>query len=135
MPKAYSPRAPARRLAACPRTPNCVTTDDGRPEQRMEAIPYRDPKAARARLRMVLRDLPRTRIVEDGLEAGRGGGYLHAEVRSALFHFVDDVEFVFDDPAGRLHFRSASRLGRSDFGVNRRRMEAIRQVFLAGGGP
>jgi len=100
----------------------------------MEAIPYRDPREARARLRAILRELPRTRIVEDDLEVGPGSGYLHAEVRSALFHFVDDVEFVFDDWAGRLHFRSASRLGRSDFGVNRRRMEAIRRSFLAGEG-
>ncbi len=95
----------------------------------MEPFPYRDPAAARARLRALLRELPRTRIVEDDLE---GGGYLRAEVRSAVFRFVDDLEFAFDDAAGRLHFRSASRLGRSDFGVNRERMAAIRRGFLGG---
>jgi uncharacterized protein (DUF1499 family) len=121
---------PAARLKPCPRTPNCVATaDGGRPGQRLEPIPYRDPAAARARLRAILRELPRTRIVEDDLQRG---GYLHAEARSQIFRFVDDVEFVFDDGAGRLHFRSASRLGRSDFGVNRRRMEAIRRAFLEG---
>jgi uncharacterized protein (DUF1499 family) len=122
---------PAARLKPCPRTPNCVATGPGgRPGQRMEPIPYRDPAAARARLRAVLGELPRTRIVEDDLE---GSGYLRAEARSALFRFVDDLEFAFEDGAGRLHFRSASRLGRSDFGVNRRRMEAIRRAFEEGG--
>ena len=122
--------SPADRLKPCPRTPNCVATGPGgRPEQRMDPIPYRDGARARARLRAILRELPRTRIVLDDLDRS---GYLHAEVRSALFRFVDDVEFAFDDGAGRLCFRSASRLGRSDFGVNRRRMEAIRRALEAG---
>ncbi len=121
---------PAPPLKPCPGTPNCVSTGaGGRPDQRMEAIPYRDPRAARARLRGVLAGLPRTRIVEDDLD---GRGYLRAEARSLIFRFVDDVEFAFDDAAGRLHFRCASRLGRSDFGVNRRRMDKIRAGFLAG---
>jgi uncharacterized protein (DUF1499 family) len=97
----------------------------------MEPIPYADGTAARARLRTVLRELPRTRIVLDDLD---GSGYLHAEVRSALFRFVDDVELAFDDGRGQLHFRSASRLGRSDFGVNRRRMEAIRHAMTLDAG-
>jgi len=128
-----SPRpSPQDRLAPCPRTPNCVSTGaGGRPGQRMEPIPYRDAAAARARLRAVLRELPRTRVVLDDLDHGF---YLHAEVRSALFRFVDDVEFAFDDGSGQLHFRSASRLGRSDFGVNRRRMEAIRRAMAPGAG-
>lgn len=129
-----TPATPAARLRPCPATPNCVATGGrgGRPGQAMEPIPYRDPRAARARLRAILAELPRTRIVTDDLDLDprQGGGYLHAEVRSPLLRFVDDVEFAFDDAAGRLHFRSASRLGRSDFGVNRRRMEALRRAFL-----
>jgi uncharacterized protein (DUF1499 family) len=46
---------------------------------------------------------------------------------------VDDVHFLFDDAAKEIHFRSASRLGRSDFGVNRKRMEEIRRGFLEAG--
>jgi uncharacterized protein (DUF1499 family) len=52
--------------------------------------------------------------------------YLYAEVRSKLMGFVDDVEFTHDDKAGLIHVRSASRLGRRDFGVNRARVEALR---------
>jgi len=52
--------------------------------------------------------------------------YLYAEFRSKLLGFVDDVEFTHDDKAGVIHVRSASRLGRRDFGVNRARVEALR---------
>jgi uncharacterized protein (DUF1499 family) len=54
------------------------------------------------------------------------GNYLYAEFKSKLMGFVDDVEFTYDDKAGVLHARSASRLGRRDYGVNRARVEALR---------
>jgi uncharacterized protein (DUF1499 family) len=53
--------------------------------------------------------------------------YLYAEYRSKLMGFVDDVEFVYDEAAGQIHVRSASRLGRRDFGVNRARAESLRR--------
>ncbi len=122
-----NPSSPAGRLAPCPRTPNCVSTQA--PEgssKRMDPIPYAgSQEQARAKLVGVLRNHPRTRIVREE------PGYLKAECRSAIFRFVDDVEFVFDDEAKRIHFRSASRLGRSDFGVNRKRMEEISAAFRA----
>jgi uncharacterized protein (DUF1499 family) len=54
------------------------------------------------------------------------GNYLYAEFRSKLMGFVDDVEFTHDEKTGVLHVRSASRLGRRDFGVNRARVEQLR---------
>ena len=115
-----------RDLPACPPTPNCVSTQAERTRQRMEPIPYTGPlSAARERMRRVLQSLPRTTIVEEGPDL------LRAESRSLLFRFVDDVEIRFDDAAKLVHFRSASRVGRSDFGVNRQRMENVRQAFLA----
>ena len=57
--------------------------------------------------------------------------YLHAEFRSLIFRFVDDLELLVDPVAGVIDVRSASRLGRSDFGVNRRRVEELRRRFLA----
>jgi uncharacterized protein (DUF1499 family) len=81
--------------------------------------------AARERLLRVLRAYPRTTIVQEGPAS------LKAECRSRVFRFVDDVDFVLDDQAKTIHFRSASRLGRRDFGVNRLRMEEIRRRFLA----
>jgi len=91
----------------------------------MDPIPYTGPlREARARMLAVLEALPRTRIVEEGPDV------LRAECHSLVFHFVDDVEVRFDDRAKLIHYRSASRLGRSDFGVNRDRMEQVRKAFL-----
>jgi uncharacterized protein (DUF1499 family) len=115
------------RLSPCPRTPNCVSTlaAPGHP-QHMDPIPYQGAQeAARQRLLAVLRGLPRTRIVAEEPD------YLRAECRSRVFRFVDDLELVLDDEAKVIHFRSAARLGRRDFGVNRERMERIRRGFLA----
>lgn len=113
-------------LPPCPRTPNCVSTQTDRPAQRMEPIPYQGALAdAHERMLGVLRARPRTRIVKEGPVL------IQAECRSLLFRFVDDVEIRFDDAAKRIHFRSASRLGQRDFGVNRKRMEEIRAAFLA----
>jgi uncharacterized protein (DUF1499 family) len=55
--------------------------------------------------------------------------YIHAEFTSAFFRFVDDVEFYFDSEAKIIHMRSASRIGYSDFGVNRERLEKVRSLF------
>jgi uncharacterized protein (DUF1499 family) len=52
--------------------------------------------------------------------------YLHYEFTSLLLRFVDDVEFLFDDETKTIHFRSASRTGYGDLGVNRKRMEQVR---------
>ncbi|MBB5272207.1 DUF1499 domain-containing protein [Quisquiliibacterium transsilvanicum] len=79
-----------------------------------------DPRASFAELRRLVADWPGARI------AGETPGYLHAEFRTPLMRFVDDVEFLLDAPAGVIHVRSASRLGRRDFGANRKRVEAIR---------
>ena len=78
---------------------------------------------AMQRIKDLVAKMPRTKIVtvEDN--------YLHVEFRSALFRFVDDVEFLIDSESQIIHFRSASRVGHSDFGVNRGRMEQIRKAF------
>ena len=100
------------RLAPCPNTPNCVSSQAG-DAHRMDPIPYDgDPDEALARLRTVLALRPRTLVVE---EKGR---LPRAECVSLLFRFVDDVEFVLDRDAKVIHFRSASRVGRYDLGVN-----------------
>ena len=54
--------------------------------------------------------------------------YLHYEFTSLLLRFVDDVEFLFDEATKTVHFRSASRTGYSDLGVNRRRMEQMQAL-------
>jgi uncharacterized protein (DUF1499 family) len=111
-------------LAPCSDTPNCVSSQATDDAHRMAPILFDgDTDEATARLKAVLAARPRTTIVS------ADGNYLHAECASLLFRFVDDVEFLVDPDAKVIHFRSASRVGRSDFGVNRKRMEEIRKDF------
>jgi uncharacterized protein (DUF1499 family) len=112
------------RLAPCPGSPNCVSSqaDDG--AHRVAPLTFAgEPAEAWARLRAVLGGMPRTRVVT-ATET-----YLHAECASRVFRFVDDVEFLLDRDARVIHVRSGSRAGHSDLGVNRRRVEAIRQAM------
>ena len=86
-----------------------------------------EPGPAWTRLLVVLRGWPRTVI------ASEASGYLHMETTSPLMGFVDDTEFLVDAAAGVIHVRAASRLGASDLGVNRRRVEAIREAYSVAG--
>ena len=70
----------------------------------------------------IINSMPRTQISMDN------ENFIHVEFTSKIFQFVDDVEFYFESP-GTIHFRSASRVGHSDMGVNRERMEEIRHLF------
>jgi uncharacterized protein (DUF1499 family) len=115
-------------LAPCPDSPNCVNTQApaGDTEHAIAPLNYTGTvDEAKTRLRAVIASMPRTKIVTDE------GNYLHAEYTSLIFRFVDDVEFVFDDATKTIQFRSASRVGRGDMGVNRNRMEEIRTKFSA----
>jgi uncharacterized protein (DUF1499 family) len=112
----------AGRLAPCPGSPNCVSSQ-ATDEQRVEPLPYAgDAAPARARLLEVLNSMDRARVVQSTDD------YVHVEFRSAVFGFVDDVEFYFSPP-GIIQVRSASRIGYYDFGVNRERVETLRARF------
>jgi uncharacterized protein (DUF1499 family) len=115
-----------KRLAPCPDTPNCVSTyavDEIHAIAPMRYVGSRD--AAKARLLDIIEAMPRSMLVE------KSEDYLRVEFRTRIFRFVDDVEFLIDDDDKLIHYRAAARLGRSDLGVNRRRMERIHQAFLA----
>ena len=113
----------AGRLEPCPDTPNCVSSQANGSAHVAPLAFSDDPNAAFARLQSLLQQLPRVRIT------GVAAGYLRAEAASRVFGFVDDVEFQLD-PANRVvHVRSAARLGYSDFGVNRKRIETLRARF------
>jgi uncharacterized protein (DUF1499 family) len=123
---ALLPMTAARQDLSCPATPNCVSTEAAHDAQRMPAVPFTDGlAAAQARARTALLAEPRTRIVRDE------PGLLEAESTSFLFRFVDDVRLVIDAEAGVIRFRSASRVGRSDLGVNRKRMSRISERLTA----
>ena len=118
----------AGRLAPCPGSPNCVSSQ-ATDEQRVEPLRYDgDAAPARTRLLEVLNGMERARVVQSTDD------YVHVEFRSAVFGFVDDVEFYFSPP-GIIQVRSASRTGYYDFGVNRERIETISARFAAPSNP
>lgn len=110
------------RLSACPASPNCVSSQASDERHRIAPLAFTgDPDAAFARLKTVLAQRKDTSVVEER------PGYLRVELRTTLF--VDDGEFLLDREERVVHVRSASRLGYSDLGKNRSRMEDIRRAF------
>lgn len=114
-------------LSPCPSSPNCVVSQ-GNPDAEHGIAPLvysGDAPSALAKLESVIQAMPRTAIIN------KTDTYLYAEFTSKLMGYVDDVEFYLDPEASVIHVRSASRLGQSDLGVNRKRVEEIREAFSA----
>ncbi|MEH2231130.1 MAG: DUF1499 domain-containing protein [Nostoc sp.] len=108
-------------LSSCPASDNCVVSQNADEKHAIDPIPYHvDRNAAREILLKVIGVVPRTEIVE------QTDNYIHALSKSRIFQFVDDVEFYLPPNESVIHLRSASRVGESDLGVNRRRAEQIR---------
>jgi uncharacterized protein (DUF1499 family) len=115
------------RLAPCPTSPNCVSSqapaEDA--EHHVAPLPFPpsvqgDPARAWEALERAVRALERTTVVTVR------PNYLHAEASTALLGFIDDLECLLDGAARVIHVRSASRVGYSDLGVNRKRVETLR---------
>lgn len=112
------------RLTPCPNSPNCVSTQATDEQHRIEPIAYEGETAVAHQkiLTLLANDTSYTLISQTPT-------YIHAEARSNLWRFIDDVEFFFDEADGLIHFRSASRLGYGDAGANRQRLEELRTAF------
>ena len=94
------------KFAPCPESPNCVSTQSPAEDKEHSIAP-----------------MPRTTILNND------GNYIQTEMRTALMGYVDDVEFFIDAATQTIQFRSASRIGYGDMGMNRKRMEEIRGKF------
>jgi uncharacterized protein (DUF1499 family) len=111
------------RLAPCPGSPNCVSSQTKGGYHAIPPIPYSGSREdVLEDIKTILQKMKRSRIITVSPD------YLHAEFRT-LLGFVDDVEFYIDQEQHLIHMRSASRLGYWDLGVNRRRLEAVRVEF------
>ena len=108
------------RFAACKTTPNCVSSQAD-PGDRQHYIAPLAFAGTIGELRRAVESMTRATVIREE------GNYLYAEYKSALMGYVDDVEFL--KAGDLLHVRSASRLGRSDLGLNRRRVEEIRTLL------
>jgi uncharacterized protein (DUF1499 family) len=111
-------------LAPCPDRPNCVSSQSADKAHAIAPLTFKSTTSnAIADLKRIVGSMKGASIIQESLT------YLHVEFESALFRFVDDVEFCLDDAAKLVHIRSASRIGYSDLGVNRRRVEKIRKAW------
>lgn len=116
---------PLSALEACPDSPNCVSSLAARDdtEHYIEAIAATGQQASLATIKTIIAQWEDAEIIVDS------ENYLYAEFTSKLMRFVDDVEFLRVPGTVHIEVRSASRLGYRDFGVNRERIEAIREQY------
>ncbi len=113
------------KLKKCPNSPNCVSSQSDSSSHKILPLPYKSSaKEALQQIKKTTLSLPRTKLIEEKDK------YLHIEFTTLFFRFVDDVEIIIDDSEKVIHLRSASRVGHSDFGANRRRTEEIKNKFL-----
>ncbi len=114
------------KLAECPPSPNCVSSQSTDATHKIEPLAYDStPEEAFSKLKDVIQSQENAKIVAEEKN------YLYAQFTSKIMGFVDDVEFYLDKDANAIQVRSASRLGESDLGVNRNRIETVRSQFSA----
>lgn len=114
----------ANKLATCPASPNCVSSDATDEQHNVRPLAFNLPaEDAWEIVKQTVSAMPRTKIIS------ASDDYLHAECSSAVFGFVDDLELHLRPDENIIAIRSASRLGHSDFGVNRDRVEILRAAF------
>lgn len=112
-----------KKLPLCLNSPNCVSSQADPADTQHYIAPFKirgSQDKAWAALKKALNDRSRTVITHETEDS------LHAEATSLMLHFVDDINVIVDADAGLIHIRSASRIGHNDFGVNRKRVEALR---------
>ena len=115
------------RLKPCPGTPNCVNSETGSDsKQSIEPLLYAAEDATQVlpRIKAIILDMGGSIQVETT-------DYLAATFTSAVFRFVDDLELRIDTDQNAIHLRAASRVGRSDFGINRKRVARLKTAFHA----
>lgn len=120
------------RLKPPARTPNSVSSQAGlypdapqRAYAAIDPLPVRgDGAASLERLRSIVAGMPGSTVLDTKPD------YLYAQFMSPGLRFVDDTEFWFSPGERLIHVRSSSRIGRRDFGVNRKRVESIRDAYL-----
>jgi len=112
------------KLSLCPDSPNCVSSQSADKAHFIQPLHYSgSPADARQKLIAILEGMNRVRLAKVETD------YIHAEFRSIVFRFVDDVKFWFSPKKPLIHVKSASRKGYYDFGANRRRVERLREAF------
>lgn len=110
-------------LQPCPNSPNCVCSERAGSAAFIAPLPLKGlAKDAWARAKAGIK-------ATGGVVQRQEAAYLWATYTTSILRFVDDVELRLDAEQGVIHLRSASRVGYSDFGLNRKRVEALRAYY------
>jgi uncharacterized protein (DUF1499 family) len=115
-------------LVACPDSPNCVSSqaDPSDEKHYIEPLTLSDTSPDIAGMATWMAGRERCEVLD------QGDIWLHATCSTAIFKWTDDIALLVDSDAGVVHVRSASRVGKSDLGANRKRVEAMRTEWNAG---
>ncbi|MDO9103494.1 MAG: DUF1499 domain-containing protein [Methylovulum sp.] len=122
--------AAQKKLPLCNNSPNCVSSQAKIADKQHYIAPFEikgDPELAWVELKNAILKQDRMVITHETRDT------LHAEATSLILRFVDDINAILDAHAQLIHIRSASRIGHSDFGVNRKRIEALRSQLQKSG--
>ena len=112
----------------CPSSPNCVSSLAMASDRQVPPFQLRPDYAENwEKVAAAVAGMPRTRIVTSS------STFLHAECKSAIFRFTDDLILQPNLATGKIDIRSASRVGYSDMGVNRKRVGALREKLVQAG--
>ncbi|MEH6445431.1 MAG: DUF1499 domain-containing protein [Oceanospirillaceae bacterium] len=113
------------KLQTCPDTPNCVSS-----EENVDPEHFITPMSlVKQTPEQIMEKVNKAVLALNGVVKTRESHYLAATFTSSLFRYVDDFEVRFDQEQQLVHFRSASRVGKSDFGANRKRVEAMKKLL------
>ena len=122
--QANSASSASLKLKTCPDSPNCVSSQAQDSAHHIKPITYAVTKTEAKRMILdILHSTPRTKIVVDE------ENFIHAEISSSLFGFIDDIQFFLDEKEKTIHIHSSSRSGYWDLGKNRSRLEEMRSRF------
>jgi len=112
------------KLYEMPNSPNAVSSQTDDEEKKVEPLSFRgDFEESKAKIVEIISTYKGTEIIKNEKN------YIHVVFKTDGMGFKDDVEFYFDETTERIHFRSASRVGYSDMGLNRKRYEEIKSEY------
>ena len=112
------------KLSLCPATPNCVCSQCPKEDKLHYIQPFIYQQSLKKAYETLIKTIESDRSAKIKI---KDSNYIYIEYTSKIFRFVDDVEFYFPPDEKMIHVRSASRIGRTDLGVNRKRIEKLRK--------
>lgn len=112
------------KLAEMPNSPNAVSSQTREVDKRVEPLLFKGTlEESKKNIENIIKEFEGAKIITNEKN------YIHVVFSTKIMKYKDDVEFFFDESSKIIEFRSASRIGKSDLGMNRKRYEAIKELY------